>query len=104
MNRALSGINPAANYVEAPECSAALAAAEVVAAAYGKPSKALPAGARTWIRRVRPAVNADVLKMARTAVGFCRDGKNSELRQLWAESKDYQEWLADTASLLSRLK
>ena len=100
----LSGIDPRSEYVEAPDCSVALAAAEVVAAAHGRPSKSLPAEAIAWLKRVHPSIAPELIQQARTAVTFCRDDANSELRQLWADSKDFPAWLTDTASLLSRLK
>jgi len=101
---ALSGVHAQSKYVETPNCAIALAAAEVVAAARGRPSKALPFDAAAWLQRVRPTIDPDLLKQARTAVTFCRDNANSELRQLWKDSKDFQGWLADTANLLSRLQ
>jgi hypothetical protein len=104
LTAALSGIDAKAKYVEAPDCSIALASAEVVAAAHGRPSKTLPAEATAWLKRVRPSISPELLQQARTAVAFCRDHANSELRQLWADSKDFQGWLADTADLSSRLK
>lgn len=100
---AFTGVSSESDYVEAPRCSAALAAAEVVAAAQGRPSKALPNEVRRWLKRVRPTIGAELVRNARGAVSFCRDSQNSELRQLWAESEDFQAWLAGTASLLSRL-
>jgi hypothetical protein len=101
---ALRDINPGSKYVEAPDCSVALAAAETVAAAHGRASKGLPGEASAWLKRVKPVVGAELVERARTAVTFCRDDENSELRQLWAASKDFQAWLADTANLLSRLE
>jgi hypothetical protein len=100
----LRGIDSKSNYVEASDCAIVLAAAEVVAAAHGKPSKALPAEAAAWLKRVRPTIGPDLLPQARAAVSFCRDNANSELRQLWMDSKDLRGWLADTANLLSRLQ
>jgi hypothetical protein len=100
---ALSAVNPKSDYVQAPDCSVALAAAEVVAAAHGQPSKTLPVEASAWLKRVHPT-GSELTGRAQNAVAFCRDSQNSELRQLWAESNDYQAWLADTAGLLARLK
>ena len=100
----LRRVDAKAKYIEAPECSLAIAAAEVVAAAHGHPAKALPPEVTAWIQRVRPKVGADLLAMARSAVETCRGGKNSELRDLWQESPDAKAWSDDTANLLTRLK
>lgn len=100
----LGGIDAKSKYVEAPDCAMALAAAEVIAAAHGRPSKALPAEATQWLKRVHPTIGPALVQQAHTTVTLCRDAANSELRQLWADSKDFQAWLADTANLLSRLE
>jgi hypothetical protein len=97
-------IDARAKYIEAPDCSLAVAAAEVVAAARGHPATTMPSEVSAWINRVHPTVSADLLAAARTAVAACRDGRNSELRELWQGSKDAKSWLNDTANLLHRLK
>jgi hypothetical protein len=96
-------VDTRAKYVEAPTCSIALAAAEVIAAASGHAGKNLPTEVTVWIKRVRPAVSAPLLAEARASVKMCRGPKNSELRELWQESKDEKLWLEDTADLLARL-
>ena len=101
---ALSTADPKASYIEAPQCSQALAAAEIVAAAHGSASKTLPAGAVQWVRRVKPTVTSALLSAARSAVDVCRNSDHSELRALWLESKQSSAWLAETAALRSRLK
>jgi hypothetical protein len=94
----------AAKYLEAPQCSQALAAAEVVAAAHGKASNTLPAAAMHWVQRVKPTVTPEMLTTARSAVDGCRNSEHSELRALWLESKQSAAWLAETASLRARLE
>lgn len=81
----------------------ALAAAEVVAAARGNPAAVLPIEVSRWLARAKPNVDGNLLAMARAAVAVCRDGKNSELRNLWLEG-DGKAWLDDTAKSLVRLK
>jgi hypothetical protein len=100
----LQHVDTGTKYVEAPTCAIALAAAEVIAAAIGRPPKALPSEVAAWIKRVRPTMSPMLLAAARAAVQKCRGPKNSELRELWQESKDEKAWLDDTASLLARLK
>jgi hypothetical protein len=100
---ALSTADPNAKYIEAPQCSQALAAAEIVAAARGHASKTLPADAVQWVQRVKLTVTSELLSAARGAVDTCRNSDHSELRILWLQSKQSSRWLAETASLLSRL-
>jgi hypothetical protein len=99
----LREVDAKAEYVEAPQCSVALAAAEVVAAAHGHPAAQLPAPVTAWLKRVAPSATPELLAQARAAVKTCRDSDRSELRQLWLESDESTAWLADTAGLLSRL-
>jgi hypothetical protein len=88
--------------LEAPEGSVAVAAAEVVAAALGKPSPKLPPDLREWIQRQPPEQVARLAPAARKALVRVRDLKNSELRQLWAEGKT-NKWLDVIGELESRL-
>ena len=104
LDSTLQRIDAKAKYVEAPDCAVALAAAEVIAAALGHPAKTVPSEVTEWIRQVRPRINEVLLAKARSAVTVCRDGKNSELRELWKDSRTEKDWLNDTSELLQRLK
>jgi hypothetical protein len=97
-------IDEKAKYIEAPDCSFALAAAEVVAAARGNPAVNIPPDINIWLERVAPNISDDLVAAARSAVAICRDGRNSELRALWLDSENAESWLDDTATLLGRLK
>lgn len=89
-------------YLEATEASVTVAAAEVVAAALGKPSPTLPEKLRQWIERQPKQGLAELAPMARQALVRVKDPKQSELRQLWSESKS-EQWLASIADLELRL-
>src|SRR6266849_7464272 len=54
-------------YLEAPDCSIAIAAAEAVAAARGHPNASLPDEVVGWIRK-KPDVTVDLVVLARSAV------------------------------------
>lgn len=92
----------AAKYLEAPEGSAALAAAEVVAAALGKPSSKLPTELASWLARQPKQQIAQLAPRARLAVARVKDAGVSELRQLWSEGKPDQ-WLSRVEKLELRL-
>ena len=87
-------------YLEAPTCCTALAAAEVVAALGGRPATDLPVEATEWVRG-RPQASGDVVAAARDAVARVRT--ESELRELWEETEDFEAWLASTGDILERL-
>ena len=91
-----------AGYVEAPEGSAAIAAAEAIAAAIGKPPATLPAGLAAWaVKQSKPEAQAQ-LPLARQAVARVARGERSELRELWSES-NIGAWQAAVADLEKRL-
>lgn len=87
--------------LEAPDCSTALAAAEVLVAIAGDASEKLPGEVAEWIKKHRPRVDDDVMDMALQAVRKIRS--SSELKDVWSESGEYQEWLAVIADLRARL-
>lgn len=91
-----------AEYLEAPEGSAAVAAAEIVAAARGKPSPDFPKELAVWLARQPKAQLAGLAPLARQALRKVLDPKSSELQQLWAEGKK-NRWELRIAELEARL-
>jgi hypothetical protein len=78
-------------------CCAALAAAEIVAALRGHPRARLPERLVAFIAG-RPAPSTALVESARTALARIRS--ESELRELW---RDSAEWKDDVADLDRRL-
>ena len=93
--------NSEEDYLESCICCEALAAAEVVAAANGRPAKDLPEEVRTWLSGTEPYINSDTLELARRVVRII--GKRSELLELWQESNSYSEWQQAMTDLKTRL-
>lgn len=91
-----------AGYLEAPEGSAAIAAAEVLAAVAGKPSPTLPADLAAWAGKQPKESGLQRLPLARKAVARVARGDDSELRALWQESNG-AAWRASIAELEARL-
>jgi len=87
-------------YVEAPEASIAVAAAEVVAALLDQAADDLPDEVWEYVERQRGA-KPGLVKLARKAV--TRVLKDSELRELWEESDGFEAWKDSLEDLLSRL-
>ncbi len=83
-----------------PVCTAALVAAELVAAALGLGDERLNEAAATWLDMHRDSVRLLGPVKARRAVQ--RVYEDSELRELWDEA-GRPEWHADVRELLSRL-
>lgn len=89
-------------YLEAPEGSVAIAAAEVVAALAGRPGTGLPEEVEYWVRE-RDGVERETVELAAHAVGRVRNGPGSELRELWEEAGQPEEWYGEVDGLLARL-
>lgn len=87
---------------EAWDCSCALAAAELVAAANGKPPEEFPQAANVWLERHTIEIDPQLLTSASRAVE--RVKSNSELQQLWDESPEKEDWYKCLADLIGRLK
>lgn len=93
----------AADYLEAPDAENGVVAAEVVAAALGRPNPRLPADLFAWLER-QPKEQIRVLESsARSALACVRDPGKSELYELWAE-QDNSEWLGHMDDLAARLR
>lgn len=83
------------------DASAALAAAEVVAALLGFPPDDLPEEVESWIDG-KPEPPNNLVALAQRAVEAVK--QKSELRDLWEESESLDEWtevLNDTQSRLT---
>jgi len=91
-----------ATYIKAPDGSSAVAAAEVVAAALGRPNPAIPPELSAWIKQQPLANLAQLTPLARRALARIQDPKLSELKQLWSESTP-SKWPAAIVELDARL-
>jgi hypothetical protein len=96
----LDAIVSSTGYLDAPACSAALAAAEVVAALRGQAGGDAPEEIAAFILG-KPQPDAALVSAARSAVA--RIAQNSELLELWTEGDDLASWQASLADLTRRL-
>lgn len=84
------------NYLDYEDAAAALSAAEVVAAAFGRPSEdylkrtapEATLGKPVDLKRLKAHISADFLKKATAAVRKANDPKCSELASLWAGDEE----------------
>lgn len=91
-------------YIDAPEGEEAIAAAECLAAAQGNPSSNPPEEIDVWLASLnaqRPS--QEMLKRARQSLLKVRDDEQSELRELWKESENFNAWQAAIDDLITRL-
>jgi hypothetical protein len=92
---------PADEHLEAPDCATAIASAEVLAAARGRPGPDVPPEVTAWIDRHGARIRPEVEELAGRAVARIRD--SSELRELWKDGPQFHRWLGLIAVLESRL-
>jgi hypothetical protein len=91
----------AGEYLEAPDASVALAAAEIVAALNGAPHPQLPEEVGEYVPNLRTKAGPELTSLALRAVG--RVKADSELKDLWDESGEALEWRAAVDDLEARL-
>lgn len=103
VKEALDAVNDAAaeTYLGDREAAAALAAAELVAAALGKGEERLHKDAAAWLGRNREATRD--LGAARAHAAVARVYASSELREEWDDNGPDTEWHADVRELMKRL-
>ena len=91
-------------YLEEPEASEALAAAEVVAAMRGHPGEAVANRPEVgeWAQEHASWLQPDLERDALVAVDRIRS--SSELHDLWSETEEYESWLAVLDDLRDRLQ
>jgi len=89
------------DYLEAPEASVVVAAAEVIAAASGTPSGVLPREISDWIAKIEGSPSTNLRGVAGQAIERVR--RNSELRDLWQQAEGLNEWSAGLRDLEQRL-
>jgi hypothetical protein len=89
-------------YLDASDCDLAVAAAEVVAALNNNPSQNLPENTADWISQNPLKVDGTLITLAQRAVARVKAG--SELKELWDETGDADEWYQSINELEARLK
>lgn len=89
------------HYLDADDGSAAIAAAEIVAATVHGQAR-LNHDAQAWLRENDSALGDDEMDLARRAVERVL-GQASELRELWDEGGTDNEWRKDVHALLVML-
>ncbi|CAN4279860.1 DUF4259 domain-containing protein [Pseudoxanthomonas sp. LjRoot125] len=92
-------------YVEAPDATVAIVAAEIVAAAQGRPTPAAQRedGLAEWLASIRPTIDVALATQARDALARIL-AEHSELRELWEDTDDFHEWQASVIELGQHLR
>jgi hypothetical protein len=101
----LDNVLTSTEYVEAPDASQAIAAAEILAFAIGRPTPAAQQeqALEQWISRLRPSVEPALVTQARDALVRIL-APNSELRELWEDADEFSDWRATVDELARQLQ
>lgn len=104
VQEAIDRVQSKQGYLEAPDAQRGIAACEVVALVLGHASAASHADddLAAWVARVKPPVDAGTVSQAVQVVDRVL-APDSELRELWEESDEFNAWEADVRSLRARL-
>ncbi len=96
-------------YLQIEECSEALAASEVVAAAISSDYSITPESVQTWLNTKKgfifakkPQIGANHSIKAINVVE--RILNESELKELWQDSDEFENWQGKQQSLLAKLR
>ena len=99
---AITGLDPG-DYIEQDAAAQAIAAAELVASARDGDTSRLPEDAVASLKENAGKINAAKL-LAPARKALTRILKGSELKELWDDSPDAEEWEDCVRELLERLK
>lgn len=101
LDNVLSGDSAA--YLEAPYAAEGLAAIEVLARLQGQPG-VVQEDVDAWVEEVRLKFKhrADLVEKAQRAIDHILS-ERSELRELWSESEEYENWRAGVLELKARV-
>ena len=89
------------NSCEAIDCEEAITSAEVVAALFGKPFADFPAEELTAIKNCGITLPPKYKNRAIEVLTKILD--QSELKELWAETNEFNEWVTAVNELMKRL-
>lgn len=88
-------------YLEAPAASAAVVAAEVIAALNGSPAPTAPLAVVHWAKNHPKAGTPELKALAVRALERVR--RNSEIKDLWMEADGLNDWIAAIQHLQARM-
>ncbi len=89
------------------ECEEAIVAAEMVAAAIGNPSNEFPEDATEWLAMYLPKGSLENIEVCNLAIAAAdaidKIVADSELRDLWDDNPDFDEWFQIQVDLQKRI-
>lgn len=103
--QAVSAVLAEDDYLDAPYATEALAAIAVVAAALGRPTTSAKGhpDLLAWVAQVKPNPDSSLVSDSIRAIDRIL-AADSELRDLWEETDEFNEWQANVVELRAALQ
>jgi hypothetical protein len=90
-------------YIESPDCCNALAAIEYIATALGNTAKDFPEEALEWVSDNKLLLLQDEKLIINAHLALEKIKTNSELKELWEETEEFEDWLNIVEGLKKRI-
>ena len=107
VNDALDNIIGNSEYVESPDCIEALAAAEIVLAGLSSDFSGITEEAAVWIKKkpglFKKPIAFDSSDAKKSIEVIKKVITTSELKELWEETEDFDEWLKMQKIIIEKL-
>jgi hypothetical protein len=107
INKTLDSVLENTEYIESPTCCEALAAAEVVLADISNDHSGVTEGVSKWLSKkpglFKKPIIFEPTDVRRAINAINRILESSELKELWEESENFEEWKTIESKLLEKL-
>jgi hypothetical protein len=91
------------SFLDSDLCAEALAGIEFIAAAKGNPAADFPEDAEEWLQKNKAGLLANYHWIAKSKQAIDRIQHNSELKDLWEETNEFEEWTKVLEDLSKRI-
>lgn len=104
----LNAIFAESDYLDAPVCTGALASAEVILAGLAKDFQRVPPEIKAWVLKKRGLFSKKEISFDKSDAELATKAierilQSSELKELWEETDQYEEWKAVQMALVEGL-
>lgn len=107
LHKALNSVLKNSEYIEAPECCEALAAAEVICSGLSSEHSSMSEEVIKWLNKkpglFKKSITFDAIDAQKSIAAINKILKSSELKELWEETNEFEEWKNIENRLIEKL-
>lgn len=107
LHKALNSVLENSEYIEAPECCEALAAAEVIYSGLSSEHSSISEEVIKWLNKkpglFKKSITFDTIDAKKSIAAINKILKSSELKELWEETNEFERWKNIENSLIEKL-